>query len=100
LQFDAVFGSVYEKDNKGFYTGKAIFEPTMNKGNVVKQYVVENELTFEESYGVGDTESDATFLDIVKHPIAFNPNFNLKEIAQKKGWEIVVEKKDVIYKIS
>ena len=100
LQFDAVFGSVYEKDNKGFYTGKAIFEPTMNKGNVVKQYAVEKGLTFEESYGVGDTESDATFLDIVKHPIAFNPNFNLKEIAQKKGWEIVVEKKDVIYKIS
>lgn len=100
LQLDAVFGSVYEKNEKGFYTGNAVFEPTINKGNVMKQYAVENGLTFEDSYGVGDTESDATFLDIVKYPIAFNPNLNLKKIAEKKGWEIVVEKKDVIYKIN
>lgn len=100
LQLDAVFGSVYEKNEKGFYTGNAVFEPTINKGNVMKQYAVENGLTFEDSYGVGDTESDATFLDIVKYPIAFNPNLNLKKIAEEKGWEIVVEKKDVIYKIN
>lgn len=98
LKFDAVYGSVYELEN-GVYTGKAIFEPTVHKGHVVKQYVAENNLTLENSYGVGDTESDAKFLEIVDNPIAFNPNINLKKIAEEKGWRIVVEKKDVIYDI-
>ena len=97
LKFDAVFGSVYEADGEGIYTGQAIFEPTIHKGHVVKQYVMENKLTLKDSYGIGDTESDAKFLEIVDNPIAFNPNLNLKTIAEKKGWRIVVEKKDVIY---
>jgi phosphoserine phosphatase len=56
-------------------------------------------LALEGSYGLGDTESDAPFLEIVENPIAFNPNYNLKKIAEEKGWRIVVEKKDVIYEI-
>lgn len=99
LGFHAVFGSVYEIDKNGIYTGKPVFEPTVHKGHVAKQYATENNLTFKGSYGVGDTESDAKFLEIVENPIAFNPNFNLKKIAQKRKWRIVVEKKDVIYEI-
>jgi len=100
LGFNAVFGSVYETDEGGYYTGKALFEPTIHKGHVVKQYVIENKLTLEDSYGVGDTESDAKFLEIVENPIAFNPNSNLHAMALDKGWKIVVEKKDVIYEIN
>lgn len=100
LNFDKAFGSVYEVDGRGLYTGRAIFEPTKNKGQVVKQYIYENNLDLGDSYGVGDTESDVSFLEIVENPIAFNPNQNLKEIAQKRAWRIVVEKKDVIYEIN
>jgi len=99
LKFDEVYGSVYEIDEKGEYTGKAIFEPPKDKGQVVRQYLAENNLTLEGSYGVGDTESDASFLEIVENPIAFNPNDNLKKIAEENGWRIVVEKKDVVYEI-
>lgn len=100
LQFDAVFGSVYETDKNDVYTGGSVFEPTKGKSQVVKQYLVENNLSLEDSYGIGDTESDVSVLEIVDNPIAFNPNSNLKEIAQEKGWKIVVEKKDVIYDLS
>lgn len=100
LKFDAVFGTVYETDNLDVYTGNYIFEPTNDKGQVVRQYVFENDLTLEGSYAVGDTESDAKMLGIVDNPIAFNPNSNLKEIAEKNGWKIVVEKKDVIYELN
>jgi len=97
LHFDKVYGSVYGINEKDVYTGETVFEPTKNKGEVVKQYVYENNLTLDDSYGIGDTESDASFLDIVDNPIAFNPNDNLKQIAQLRGWRVVVEKKDVIY---
>ncbi|NTW27652.1 MAG: HAD-IB family phosphatase [Candidatus Moranbacteria bacterium] len=100
LKFDAVFGSVYCLDEKGIYTGESQYEPVKNKGKLVQKYVQEHNLTLEGSYGMGDTESDASLLDIVTNPIAFNPNDNLKKIAQEKGWRIVVEKKDVIYDIS
>ena len=97
LHFDAVYGSIYGINEDGKYTGEAVFEPTKNKGVVVKQFAYEHQLTFEDSYGVGDTESDASFLELVDNPIAFNPNENLRTVAQQKWWRVVVEKKDVIY---
>jgi HAD superfamily hydrolase (TIGR01490 family) len=100
LKFDAAFGSVYETDENGIYTGNAVFEPTKDKGQVVRQYLIENNLSLKGSFGVGDTESDARVLEMVENPIAFNPNYNLKKIAEEKGWRIVVEKKDVIYEIN
>ena len=100
LHFDEVFGSVYGLDEKNVYTGETHYEPVRNKGDLVKQYVYENELTMEDSYGMGDTSSDASFLELVENPIAFNPNEELKNIAQEKGWRIVVEKKDVIWEMT
>lgn len=99
LKFDRVFGSIYALDDGKRYTGEAAFEPSRNKGHVVEQYMYEHKLTFEGSYGVGDTESDISFLRLVEHPIAFNPNQNLKSAAEKEHWKIVVEKKDVVYEI-
>ncbi len=100
LKFDAAFGSVYEVDDQGLYTGKATFEPSKNKGSLVEQYLFEHKLTLADSYGIGDTGSDMSFLELVEHPIAFNPNQNLKGVAEEKGGKIVVEKKDVIYEIN
>ena len=88
LKFDAVFGSIYEYDEKGNYTGKSQYEPVKHKGQLVKQYIYENNLTLEDSYGIGDTESDVSLLELVAHPIAFNPNENLRAIAKEKGWRI------------
>jgi len=100
LKFDQVLGSVYSVGSDGLYTGEADFEPTKNKGLAAKQILYENHLTFEGSYGIGDTESDVSLLELVEHPIAFNPNQNLKKVAEAHDWRIVVEKKDVIYEVS
>jgi HAD superfamily hydrolase (TIGR01490 family) len=100
FQFDAYYGSVYEIDKEKIFTGKTIFEPTHDKGAVVKQFVAENDISLVDSFGMGDTQSDASFLELVDHPIAFNPDSNLRQIAQEKQWKIMVEKKDVIYEIN
>jgi len=98
--FDAYFGSVYEIDKHKVYTGRTIFEPTKDKGAVVKQFVAENDISLVDSFGMGDTESDVKFLELVDNPVAFNPNTNLRMIAEKNKWNIVVEKKDVIYEMN
>ena len=100
FRFDAYFGSVYEIDKNKIYTGKTIFEPTRDKGAVVKQFVAENNIALAGSFGMGDTQSDVSFLELVDEPIAFNPDSNLRRIAEEKKWKIIVEKKDVIYEIN
>ena len=100
LKFDSVFGSIYAVDEEGKYTGEASFEPSKNKGHLVEQYMYEHKFSFEDSYGVGDTESDISFLKLVENPIAFNPNQNLKAAAEEGNWRIIVEKKDVVYELS
>jgi len=100
LKFDGVYGSVYETDKEGIYTGRAIFEPSRMKDKVVEKYIQEHGLSLDDSYGIGDTESDGGLLKLGAHPIAFNPNQNLKALAEKEGWKIVVEKKDVIYELN
>jgi|SRR6185369_3054604 len=100
LHFDGVFGSIYERDAEGKYTGIATFEPSRNKGLLVEQYLYEHKLSLKDSYGIGDTESDISFLKLVENTIAFNPNQNLKRVALEEKWKIMVEKKDVIYEIS
>lgn len=100
LHFDEVYGTVYELDERGCYTGKEEFCPVKDKGRVVRQCAFDHQLSFDDSFGVGDTESDASFLELVTNPIAFNPNQNLKEIAEQKKWKVVVEKKDVVYEFN
>lgn len=100
LKLDEVFGSVYETDGRGMYTGKTIFEPVRHKGQFLGQYVSEKNMTLKDSYGIGDTESDESFLKMVDHPIAFNPNLNLERVARRRKWRIVVERKDLVYDIN
>jgi phosphoserine phosphatase len=49
--------------------------------------------------GMGDTLSDVGFLEMVRNPIAFNPNRSLLDVARQRHWPIVVERKDVIYNL-
>ena len=99
LQFDKAYGWVLEVDRTGKYTGKmkhtySVFEKQVLVKHVVEKYGA----TLKGSIGVGDSESDVSFLNLVDRPIAFNPSNGLYKVAKRKGWEIVVERKDVIYR--
>lgn len=99
--FDKVYGTIYTLDENNIYTG-GITESELikNKDQILKRAVAKENLTLEDSVGVGDTESDISFLSLVSKPICFNPNKGLYEHARSKNWLIVVERKDVIYEIS
>ncbi len=98
LHFNEVFGTEYAQKN-GVYTGEESFVPVENKKKFVQEYVRKNNFDLQNSYGIGDTLSDAGFLELVENPIVFNPDLELKAIAEKNNWKIKVEKKDVIYDI-
>lgn len=97
--FDKAYGRLYELGPQDSFTGQVIDEHLIqNKANIVKRVFEHNEeLVRDESVAVGDTEGDLTLLESVSHPICFNPNKKLYTEAKRRGWEVVVERKDVIY---
>lgn len=101
LGFDQVHGTVYEVNKSHRMTGKCPVEVKQNgyKANLLKKVIKNENLTMRGSIGVGDTEGDISFLELVENPICFNPNLKLYTHAQKKKWKIVVERKDVIFEI-
>jgi HAD superfamily hydrolase (TIGR01490 family) len=98
--FDKTYGTFYASGASGNFTGEIEDEELIfNKAAVLTRAARKEELSLEESIGVGDTESDIPMLEMVARPIAFNPNAALHAHAKKRGWEIVVERKDVIYEL-
>ncbi len=100
LGFDKSYGIFYDTGATGRFTGEIVDEHLiMNKGLVLQRAIKKEGLSFHNSVGVGDTESDIAMLELVDTPIAFNPNKGLFRHAKRHGWKIVVERKDVIYEL-
>ena len=98
--FDKVYGRIYELGPQDRFTGLVTDEHLIsNKGAILRRAVEKENLTLAGSVGVGDTEGDVAFLELVERPICFNPNAKLYAQARRNKWEVVVERKDVVYKI-
>lgn len=100
LGFDKTYGMIYEIGPQDCFTGDVTDQHLiLNKAAVLKRAVEKENLTLEGSVGVGDTESDVPFLELVSKPVCFNPNMKLYKTAQRLRWNVVVERKDVIYEL-
>jgi HAD superfamily hydrolase (TIGR01490 family) len=97
FEFDLAIGEIYHEKN-GKFTGK-IDQVFHKKGEFIKGFIEEHDLTLEGSIAVGDSMGDLSMLDIVETPIAFNPEDSLYNHARQNGWKIVVERKNVIYEL-
>ena len=98
LGFDKVYGRFYELGENERFTGGVLDEELISdKAAIVRRAVKKHNLTLEGSFVVGDTEGDIPMLSLAEHAICFNPNAKLAEVARRNGWDIVIERKDVIY---
>lgn len=96
--FDIVVASGLEVVD-GKLTGKRVAQINKGKSELLHNLVKEHELKLEGSVAVGDTHRDISILAMVERPIAFNPNAALYEEAEKQGWEIVLERKNMVYEL-
>lgn len=99
--FDKVYGRIYEIGPQDRFTGVVSEEHLIkNKSNIIKRVFERHlDLSRTHSIAVGDTEGDIPLLESVERPICFNPNQALYTHAKRRGWEVVIERKDVIYKL-
>jgi HAD superfamily hydrolase (TIGR01490 family) len=95
--FDDCVGSTYAQ-KAGRFTG-TVSATLGKKDQLLKKLATKHGATSVNSVAVGDSESDIAMLESVERPIAFNPTRKLFTHAAQKGWQIVVERKNVVYEI-
>lgn len=95
--FDDFVGTDYARSESKLQS--EAFVASHHKEELLKEMIDKHGLSLNDSYAVGDTSSDAPMLAMVENGIAFNPDRKLYNLAQKNGWKIVVERKNVVYEL-
>lgn len=95
--FDDCLAAVYERLDDT-YTGGKLRHIHGRKHEIIHEYLKDHpDLTLDDSIAVGDSDGDISMLEIVTHPIAFNPSQELLTTALERRWQIVVERKSIAY---
>lgn len=95
--FDAWVGQQWERGDE-FFTGE-ITKTHTGKDILLRDIVKRYDLSYEDSIAVGDSNGDVGMLSVVEQPIAFNPTAELYEKAIVKRWPIVIERKNMMYRL-
>ncbi len=76
-------------DDQGRYTGEIEFYCAgENKAVAIREAAADHEIDLASSYAYSDSISDLPMLETVGHPVAVNPDRDLRRIAGERGWQI------------
>jgi len=84
-------GTTSEVDDEGRYTGR-LAGPSCaaeGKAEILRAVAQERDYDLAASYAYADSMSDLPILEAVGHPVVVNPEAELREIAEDRGWPIV-----------
>ena len=97
--FDDFAGSTYDVQD-GHLSGivKALLGPAKPKRLLT--LIEQHDASLSGSIAVGDTASDIGMLELAERAIAFNPSQELFNKALESGWEVVVERKNMVYRLN
>jgi HAD superfamily hydrolase (TIGR01490 family) len=95
--FDDFAGSLYLTKN-GRFTGE-IELSLGKKPELLQALIAKHRTSLKGSLAVGDSEGDIDMLAMVEQPIAFNPSKKLFQHARQHRWEIVLERKNMVYEL-
>ncbi len=102
---DEYRGTHYMVDEENRFTGeiRKLWD-SANKEKVIHELIEKYDVDLLNSFSYGDTTGDLSMLKMVGNPVAINPNKALfltirNDSTLKEKIDIVVERKNVIYKI-
>ena len=104
--FDDYVGTKYIFNENNIYTGDIIpMWDSVSKKAAIENFVCKYNIDLGQSYAYGDTSGDYTMLKLTNHPTAMNPTKELllmilADVELKEKINIMVERKDVVYKLS
>ncbi len=84
-------GTTSEIDDDGRYTGRLAGPFCYSEGKAQTLRAVAREQGYDlgASYAYTDSMSDLPMLEAVGHPVVVNPEAELRELAEERGWPIV-----------
>jgi phosphoserine phosphatase len=88
LRVDQAIATRAEIDRHGRYTGDVEFYaygPT--KADAIRAEAKERGIDLSASYAYSDSATDLPMLEAVGHPVAVNPDRELRRVARARDWE-------------
>jgi len=77
-------------DEEGRYTGEVeLYAYAETKAEVIRAVAEEQDIDLAESYAYSDSATDLPMMHAVGHPVAVNPDKELREAAEEHGWPIL-----------
>ncbi len=95
--FDDYAGTVFASDGTSFTGTKQL--SINKKKQIIESLALKHNATWDKSIAIGDSEGDISMLETVEQPIVFNPSRQLFIRARDNKWTIVLERKNMIYKL-
>jgi HAD superfamily hydrolase (TIGR01490 family) len=89
LEFDGALGTICEVQD-GVYTGRSL-RPLHHqaKADAVRELAERDGFDLSTCTAYSDSHSDLPFLALVGHPVAVNPDHELRRVAAVRGWPVV-----------
>ncbi len=96
LGIDRMIGTRSALDADGKYTGELEFYAYgPGKATAMEELAEAEGIDLSASYAYSDSLTDAPMLQIVGHPVAVNPDKELRELAEANDWQIMEFKRPV-----
>lgn len=75
----------------GRYSGRSTDIPCFREGKVTRlnRWLEETGYSLDDSYFYSDSMNDLPLLEQVAHPVAVDPDPNLRAEAEKRGWPVI-----------
>ncbi len=75
----------------GRYTGRVAGVPCFQKGKVerLREWLSQSGATLDDSWFYSDSHNDLPLLELVEHPVAVDPDPQLRTTARERGWQIL-----------
>jgi HAD superfamily hydrolase (TIGR01490 family) len=90
LGFDGALGTICEVGPDGTYTGRAVRALHADaKAEALRELAAAESFDLDESWAYSDSHTDVPFLEAVGHPVAVNPDRQLRKIAERRSWPIL-----------
>jgi HAD superfamily hydrolase (TIGR01490 family) len=89
LGVDEAIATRAELDDRGRYTGRTeLYCYGPNKRVAIEQVADRDGIDLAQSYAYSDSATDLPMLEAVGHPVAVNPDRELRRAARARQWEI------------